>query len=142
MRRLIVASLAVVGFLLMGCERESHISHHNVPVAIATYIKTHFGNYKIIKAVKDTEGINVTYDIDLEGGYKLEFDSNYKIIDIEGITPIPHSTIPAPLLTYATTHYPNHPIMGWELKRGVQKLQLTGDVDLIFNLNGDFVGVD
>ncbi len=47
-----------------------------------------------------------------------------EVIDIEGLTKLPDSVIPAKLLEYATTNYPDNYIIGWELDDRNQQIKL------------------
>lgn len=140
MKRLFL--LALVPFLLISCEKEEILPLTDIPSEISNYVSTHFPENPIIQAIKDTDGFALTYDITLEGGLFLEFNRKKEVIDIEGLTKLPDSVIPAKLLEYATTNYPDNYIIGWELDDRNQQIKLENGLELEFNINGDFLRID
>ncbi len=140
MKRLFL--LALVPFLLISCEKEEISPLTDIPSEISNYVSTHFPENPIIQAIKDTDGFELTYDITLEGGLFLEFNRKKEVIDIEGLTKLPDSVIPAKLLEYATTNYPDNYIIGWELDDRNQQIKLENGLELEFNMNGDFLRID
>jgi hypothetical protein len=140
MKRLFL--LALVPFLLISCEKEEILPLTDIPSEISNYVSTHFPENPIIQAIKDTDGFELTYDITLEGGLFLEFNRKKEVIDIEGLTKLPDSVIPAKLLEYATTNYPDNYIIGWELDDRNQQIKLENGLELEFNMNGDFLRID
>ncbi len=140
MKRLFL--LALVPFLLISCEKEEILPLTDIPSEISNYVSTHFPENPIIQAIKDTDGFELTYDITLEGGLFLKFNRKKEVIDIEGLTKLPDSVIPAKLLEYATTNYPDNYIIGWELDDRNQQIKLENGLELEFNMNGDFLRID
>ena len=140
MKRLFL--LALVPFLLISCEKEEILPLTDIPSEISNYVSTHFPENPIIQAIKDTDGFELTYDITLEGGFFIEFNRKKEVIDIEGLTKLPDSVIPAKLLEYATTNYPENYIIGWELDDRNQQIKLENGLELEFNMNGDFLRID
>ena len=140
MKRLFL--LALVPFLLISCEKEEILPLTDIPSEISNYVSTHFPENPIIQAIKDTDGFELTYDITLEGGFFIEFNRKKEVIDIEGLTKLPDSVIPAKLLEYATTNYPDNYIIGWELDDRNQQIKLENGLELEFNMNGDFLRID
>ena len=134
--------LVLVPFLLISCEKEKILPLIDVPTEISNYVSTHFPENPIIQAIKDTDGFELTYDITLEGGFFIEFNRKKEVIDIEGLTKLPDSVIPAKLLEYATTNYPDNYIIGWELDDRNQQIKLENGLELEFNMNGDFLRID
>jgi len=140
MKRLFL--MALVPFMLMSCEKEDILPLTDIPSEISNYVSTHFPDNPIIQAIKDTDGFELTYDITLEEGFFLEFNRKKEGIDIEGLTKLPDSVIPAKLLEYATSNYPDNFIIGWELDDRNQQIKLENGLELEFNMNGDFLRID
>ena len=119
MKRLFL--LAVVPLLLISCEKEEILPLTEVPSEISNYISTHFPDNPIIQSIKDTDGFELSYDIALKGGFFLEFNRKKEVIDIEGLSKLPDSAIPAKLLEYMPSNYPDNFIIGWELTTVISK---------------------
>lgn len=140
MKRLFL--LAVLPLLLISCEKEKILPLTEVPSEISNYISTHFPDNPIIQSIKETDGLELTYDITLEGGFFLEFNRKKEVIDIEGLSKLPDSVIPAKLLEYMPSNYPDNFIIGWELDDRNQQIKLENRLELEFNMNGIFLRID
>lgn len=141
----ILKMLVLAGILLTGlasCEKETVLSEAEIPEEITEYIETHFPDNKIIQIVKDVEGFTKTYEVFLQGDFWLEFNRQKEIIDIEGRTELPASVIPTKIAEYVNETFPDNFILEWELERKKQKVGLDNDIDIEFNLDGDFIRID
>ena len=127
--------------VLANCDREKIISAQDLPTEIKTFISTHFPNDSIT-LVKKEKGESELYEITLSNGFKLEFNKNNEIIDIDGNAKLPDSVIPPNILSYVNLNYPANYIMGWEIQLGNQEVQLNSNVELIFNMSGEFLRID
>ena len=103
---------------------------------------THFPDNTILQAVIERDGLTKTYNIILSENISLEFNRKKEIIDIDSETKLPDSVIPAKILQYVTTNYPDNFITDWELDNKNQQVQLNNGLDLEFNMNGDFLRID
>ena len=140
MKRLFL--LAVVPLLLISCEKEEILPLTEVSSVISNYTSTHFPDNPIIQSIKDTDGFELSYDIALKGGFFLEFNRKKEVIDIEGLSKLPDSAIPAKLLEYMPSNYPDNFIIGWELDDRNQQIKLENGLELEFNMNGVFLRID
>lgn len=127
---------------LTSCDKELHIPEHKIPIEIKNYVSTHFSSCSILRAVKENDENDEMYEINLSCGFKLEFNKNKGIIDIDGTTKIPDSVVPDKLLTYVGSNYPNNYIIGWEIQGSNQQVDLNNNVTLVFNMQGDFIRID
>ncbi|MFT3740770.1 MAG: PepSY-like domain-containing protein [Breznakibacter sp.] len=137
-----LAILALVSVTLASCEEETTMAVDEVPTEITTYTSTHFPENAIVKAVKDKEKGTHSYEISLEGGYYLEFNSQKEVTDIEGVSKLPDSSIPTGLLEYVQQNYPDFHIVGWETDGTGQELELNSGLELKFNAQGEFLRID
>ncbi len=123
-------------------ENEEVLAEAEIPSEIINFINTHFGNSTIVKAVKETEDNQITYEVYLSGNVQLEFNEAFETIEIDAVTALPNSVIPQSILDYVAANYPNQVIIGWELENNQQKVELNNETDLIFDLNGNFIGIE
>ncbi|MBQ4915915.1 PepSY-like domain-containing protein [Maribacter sp. MMG018] len=119
-----------------------YLSETEIPETIQSYITDHFGENMILNAEKETENNEVTYEIYLTDNTNLEFNSDLDIIDIDGTSKLPDSVIPATILDYTATNYPDNYITDWELELDHQQVELDNNVELEFDMNGDFIRID
>lgn len=125
-----------------GCDKEVDISPADLPSEILEYVRLHFPDHPVIRAVKDIDGRSMTYEVKLEGGYKLEFNEEKEVIEIEGKSKLPDSVIPEKILAYVQDHYPGHYIIEWEIEGENQQVELDNKVELLFTISGDFIKID
>lgn len=135
-------TLAALSISLSSCAQDKALSADEIPSEIKHYVKTHFPENTIIRAVLDRDGMEKTYDVELDKAIRLEFNKNKKIIDIDGASKLPDSVIPEALRNYVLVNYRSSVITDWELDGRKQQIELDSGVDLIFNLKGDFLRVD
>lgn len=139
-----MAMLAVLT-IFASCSRDDDdtlIPEANIPTEIKTYIETHFPSNSILSVEKDTENNSITYEVYLSENINLEFNSELDIIDIDARTQLPNSVLPQAILDYVSTNYPNNFVTDWELEFNHQQVELNNDIELEFELNGDFIRVD
>jgi hypothetical protein len=123
-------------------ETKVNLSEADIPVAIKTYVSTHFASNTINRAVRETENSEVTYDIFLTENIVLEFNNNLEITDIDDDSELPNSVIPQPILDYVALNYPNNFITDWELEINYQEVELNNGIELEFTLDGVFIRID
>ena len=129
-------------FTFASCDKETVVQDNDLPKEISMFITTHFPSNKIIQSIKDRDGLELTYDILLDGNIKLEFNSKKQIIDIESRDKLPNSVIPAKIIDYVSANYPDNFITGWELDNKHQQVKLNNGLELEFSMSGDFLRID
>jgi len=118
------------------------ISEAELPTEIKTYISTNFPDNTVVRASVDREWFSKSHDVVLRDNIKLEFDSRNRIVDIDGNSALPDQVIPAGILAYVKSNFPNDPITDWELDDRKQKVELGSGLDLEFSMKGNFLRID
>ena len=140
---IITGALFLFGALaLSSCEKEEIIQEAEVPAEIKTYVSTHFPEHKIIQVERDKELFDKSYDVLLEGNYSLDFNKKLEITDIDGVSELPASVIPALIMQYVKSNYPTNFITDWELDDKNQQVGLDNGLDLEFNMQGEYLRID
>lgn len=130
-------------FTFQSCDKEIILPANQVPDTIQAYVSQHFPDETIVQTVKDKDNFTITFDVTLSNGVQLEFNKKKEIIEMKSTTELPESVIPAAILTYVSTNYPTTDIISWELTdRKNQKVGLTNQMELIFDMSGNFVRID
>lgn len=132
--------LSLFSVLFMACESQKVLTE--IPNSISSYIDTHFPDKKILQTVKERDGLRKSYEVIIEGNISLEFNKSYEITAIESKTALPHSVIPAKILSYVQAQYPTNTILEWELDDRRQKIELDNKMELEFSKAGDFLRID
>lgn len=145
MKRIVLRNLFLT-FLLtltLSCaDKKERILTENLPKEITSYIVKHFPSNQVIQATKETEIFTKSYEVILEGNFKLEFNEENKIEEIESFSKLPESTIPEKIRQYVALNYPKNNITKWSLEGNKQDVKLNNTTELEFNLNGDFLRID
>lgn len=149
----VVLGIALVLLTLTACSKDDELLMPNksgevnllksgVPPAISAYATTHFPASILKKAVKETEDHMVTYEVELSDYVDLEFNDNFQITKVDGVSKLPNSVIPQPILDYVTENYPNNFITDWEIEDTYQEVELDNGIELKFTLDGVFIRTD
>ncbi len=122
--------------------QEKYIPVSETPGQIVSYVKAHFPKSKIISVKEDKEILKTEYEVKLDTMVELEFDEQFSIKNIESKDPLPQSVIPKNIAAYVHKNYPDNKILEWKKEKKGQKIELDNDIDLVFDLNGKFLGID
>lgn len=134
--------LVVTILLSAGCKTETTISEHELPEQAKLFLTSHFSGQPIIKATRDNEGNTTTFEVILANSINVDFDQNGKCISMDGHgQKLPDSTFPSGILTYVQTHYSDHFITDWGLESFGQKVELSNEIELAFDLSGHFLRI-
>lgn len=136
-----VIALGILSFTLASCKNDDEpIDPFQLPDNAQIFIADYFGGENI-KDVYHDEKDN-EYEATINNGFEITFDQDGNWISVdapEGMT-IPAGIAPAPIESYVETNYPGEGINEIE-KSNNYYVELTNDVDLIFNLNGEFISL-
>lgn len=114
----------------------------SLPSKIQNYVNTHFPDNEVLQVMEDKEGFSKKYDLTLSGAISLEFDKDNNISQIDGLTKLPDSVIPAKIRSFVLENHPSNLIIAWELDDKNQQVKLDNRLDLEFNMKGDFLRID
>ena len=127
------------------------LAQHNsnqLPKIAKEYIVKHFKGYEINYIVKDRDVFDQDYSVYVckaNVGYKMEFDKHGNIQSVESekrTVELPSSVVPAKILEYVKSAYPNSKIVEWSKDRFSQTIELNNDLEVVFNNKGEFLRVD
>lgn len=133
---------ALFSFSLSSCAQDFIIPQEELPSEISNYLKAHFPGISVLQVTVDRDGLSKDYDVVLEGGINLDFNNKYQVTDIESIVELPHSVIPAKILSYVNSNFAEQIITDWELDGKNQQVGLNNGIDLEFTMQGDFIRID
>ena len=123
-------------------------SYPSLPQSAKEYIEKNFKGYIINHYEKDTDILDVEYQVYVtnnENTYKLNFDKKGVVEKIESKNDrvaLPASVIPSKVSQYVRANYPKTKIIEWKRKRNTQVVELSNDLELEFNHRGDFLRID
>ncbi|MGV0936015.1 PepSY-like domain-containing protein [Empedobacter falsenii] len=126
---------------------ETVISANNLPVNAQNFISKNFGNMEFVNAIKEVERNITTYNIQLKDGTKIEFTDNGDWSEVKnGLgKSIPTKFFPDNIQKYLQTKYPKIDAKSIEMDTKDKEIKvelLQNNVDLKFDLNGNFIKID
>ena len=75
----------------------------------------------------------------MSNDFEMNFNAAGELTSISGDTGIPTAIVPANIITYVTANYPEILIVEWDLDRRKQEVELSNNVELVFDLSGNFL---
>ncbi|MGV0947750.1 PepSY-like domain-containing protein [Empedobacter falsenii] len=126
---------------------ETVISANNLPVNAQNFVSQNFGNMEFVNAIKEVERNITTYNIQLKDGTKIEFTDNGDWKEVKnGLgKSIPTKFFPDNIQKYLQTKYPKIDAKSIEMDTKDKEIKvelLQNNVDLKFDLNGNFIKID
>lgn len=122
--------------------------YRNMPQSIKEYINKHFKGFNISHYEMDREILDVEHKVYVSNNkttYKLDFDKRGNVTDIESTddkTPLPNSTLPVKITQHVKDKFPQAKIIEWKKKKNTQVVELTNDMELLFDGKGNFLRID
>lgn len=123
-----------------GADDGNHVDPATLPAAIGAYITKNYPGTTITKAEKSA----TEYEVRLSNGVKLEFNLDGTFKEVSGGrrgADDPVITLPANILAYIATNYPNTTIVKAEKSLTGYEVRLSNLVKLEFDLDGKFIQV-
>ncbi len=126
-------------FMLQSCD-EVKIKESQLPDAAQTFIHQYFPDTEVTFAEKERDDKVTKYNVRLADGTEIDFDSdgNWTSVDCEYST-LPEGILPSKIAEYITTNYPDAKAYKIEKELGGYEVGITGNHELIFNSDGEFV---
>ncbi len=130
--------------LLSACDDDDDkvISYDKLPVTSQSFIESHFPGVEAVLVEKDDDG----YDVRLSNGVEIDFNLNGEWDEVDGKNQeLPEgirSLIPASIVEYVTTNYPDQAIVEINKEPYGYEVGLSNAVELEFNADGEFIRVD
>lgn len=143
MKKISLILVAISLFVFSNANaQKKYLAVSETPGQIISYINAHFPKSEIISVKKDKEVLKTEYKVKLNTMVELEFDGNFSIKKIESKSAFPQSVVPEKIVAYIHKNYPNNKILEWKKEKKGQKIELDNDIDVVFDLNGKFLGID
>jgi hypothetical protein len=107
------------------------------------FIKKHYSTSDVSYIEKDRDVLTNEYKLYLKDRTEIEFDhqGNLQSIDCHQ-TAVPQGIVPQIIRDYVTLHHPNLIIVEYQVDMRHQKVGLSNDWELVFDHNGNFLGMD
>ena len=144
MKRLLIAFALLFGISAsMKAEYDTPVTFQQLPAKAQSFIQQYFPERKIALSKKERELSGTTYDVIFSNGDKIEFFGNGDWKEIQcKTTLVPEALIPAPILDYVKTNYPEAGITQIECKKRGYEISLTNRLEIEFNKQFVVIDID
>ena len=144
MKKILLSVLAIATLAVTPTMAEDvAITAQKLPQAAQKFLKEHFAQNKVVSATHDRDITDNDYTVLLDDGTKIEFDASGKWESVKNRSgKMAAGVVPVAIQGYVAEHYPSFGIEKIERKRYGYEVELTNDLDLKFDSNGKFVGID
>lgn len=138
--------LCTLAFLVISCDKDEVVAASSLPVSANTFLSDNFNGVQILSVVREKNTLTGTeYEVLLNNGVEVKFDKNGNWDEVEARDDnagIPTSFISPKIVSYVTTNYAPALIHSIDKEKSIYEVELTNGLDLIFDLNGDFIRID
>ena len=114
------------------------ITFKELPQKSQQFITTHFSGVEVLSVTVDDD-----YEVYLANGTKVEFtlQGEWKEVKCPG-SAVPAAIVPAAITKYVKAQFPNSAIVKIDKKYRGYEVELNNDLELKFDKDGNFIGVD
>ena len=114
-----------------------------VPEAVSAFVKQYFPNATIAGVELDNDHGGVEYDVYLNDGTQIDFDTNNQWDKVECYAKgVPAALIPQAIATHVKSNYQNMVITKIDREHYGYEIELSNGLDLKFDKSGHFMGID
>ena len=144
LKNTVLLLICIFGFSISASAQKTTIQVNELPENVKSFIKQHFKNETVSYVIKEEEFLVIDeYKVSLSDGTEIEFNKNGNWKEISNKTKgIKTSVIPTKILNYCTKSFPNTNIKKIEKSRWKYEVELSNDLDLEFDSDGNFKRID
>lgn len=138
MKKILVILVGVIALsTFVSCDRV--VPPEKLPAQAKQFIAAHFNGVDVLSVRKD----GFQYDAVLFDGTELEFSHGGQWIKVDcGLNPLPDGILPANTAKYLAAKFPMNFATHVKYEHKRYEVELNNDLDLVFDKNGNFIGID
>ena len=131
----ILFAVAVVLNMTACAEKKTAITVNQLPQPAQTLLTTYFSDLQVAMAVKETEMGETEYIVSYTDATQVKFNKKgeWKEVDRPMGKTVPDGIVPAQILTYVTTTFPNTTIQEIDKDRRGYDVKLSNRMEIEFN---------
>lgn len=140
---IILISVFTVGVFAAYADNDKPINVNQLPAASQQFINKYFPDSKVALAKMEKNFMNVSYDVVMTDGVKLEFDKKgeWKEVDCK-YSSVPQGIVPAQIVSKVMDLYPDATIVKIDRDSKDYEIELNNGYDLTFDLSFNLIKVD
>ncbi len=141
--RIFVALAAMLASSTLVSCKDVIITPDKLPAAAQSFIKEYFPETAISYAKKDAELSKTTYEVTLQDGTEIDFNSKgeWDKVDCKRAA-VPAALVPAFIVEYVQTSFLGQIIVKIDKERYGYEIELGNDLELKFDKNGNLLNID
>lgn len=137
----IAATLLVA--ITFGQTSANIANYDQLPKNAKTLLSTHFNNDKVVFVEIDRDLASIEYEVKLQSGAEINFNSKGEWIEIDTQTaPIPSILVNNAIKNYVDANYKGTNIVKMDRDARQIEIKLNNQTELIFDLKGKFIRID
>lgn len=121
--------------------KKAPITKKELPTQAQKFINSYFKSETILYVMKDAKVFTTEYKVRMQSGIEIEFNEDGTWDEIEGHG-LPLTFLPSKVKTYVEQKFPNATVTTIEKKRRGYEVELNDDIELYFDNEGNFTGMD
>lgn len=135
--------MAVAAISLTGFARDK-VSHDVavLPQAAQNMVKKHFAKTGVNHIKIDKGIVGAGYEVILNDGTELDFDSNGNLTEIDTRTGVPSELLMKSIREYVSDNYPGQKVINLDIVRSGYDVELANGTELVFDRAGTFKRID
>ena len=143
MKQLLAVGIFALVLLMAACS-DKPVAPEQLPEPIKAFIQQNFPGQTISYAEKDAELTGSKYDVVLNDGSRVEFDTDnvWDKIECPLTNPVPTALIPAPIVAHLQSQFPNALIVKLDKERYGYEVELANGLEMKFNKQGVLTEMD
>ena len=141
---LITLSILTLGTFTASADTDRAITVEQLPQKSQQFIKQYFPNEKVAYAKEERDFLETKYEVVFVNSAKLEFQKNgeWKDVDCVKGTAVPSALIPAKITGHIEKEFSGKTIRSISRDKKEYELELSDGMEVKYDLNGNFIGVD
>lgn len=143
MKKLLTLAILIVSLAFSACNRDQLGTFQQLPQQAQTIINQHFDQPSVSYVRIDKDLFSTEYEVVFNDGVELDFNKKGELLKADcKRAQLPDALLPQPVLTYVQQSFPDAFVTEWKRDDRRWKAELNNGLELIFNKNYDFVGID
>ena len=143
MKNLIAVGIFALVLMMTACS-DKPVTAEQLPEPVKTFVQQAFPGQTIIYAEKDQELTGAKYDVVLNDGTRVEFntDDEWDKIECPMTNPVPTALIPEPIVAHIQANFPDAMILKIDKEHDGYEVELANGLELKFNKQGVLTEMD
>lgn len=144
MKKLVLLTLMVFSLIACESQEKKEINFSSLPLKSQQFINQHFADKTIQIIFMEKEIFDKEYEVIFADGSKIEFNKNgnWKEVECKFNPGVPLTFIKEGVVSYISTKFPNAFIESISYEHKRYEVDLSNDVEIIFDSEGKFLRYD